>query len=325
MNRVTGGIGRRPLGATGLATAPLIFGGNVFGWTVDKAASMSLLDAFIDGGGNVVDTADMYSRWVPGNEGGESETIIGEWLARGARDRVVLATKVGMASALGGASLSRAHIVASVEGSLRRLRTDHIDLYQSHVDDAATPLEETLEAHAALVRAGKVRFIGASNFSAARLEASLAISRDRGLPRYGTLQPLYNLFDRAAFEDDLQALCVREGVGAITYSSLASGFLTGKYATRSAAEASPRAKALAAYFTPRGQRIINRLSAIARRCERTPAQVALAWLVGRAGVSAAIVSATSVAQLQSLMAVIDFTLPADAVHELDRCSAPETA
>ena len=314
---------RRPLGRSGLEVFPLCFGGNVFGWTADEATSFALLDAFVEAGGNFVDTADGYSRWVPGHAGGESETIIGRWLARsGKRDRIVLATKVG--ADLGGErrGLSRRWIVQAVEDSLRRLQTDRIDLYQSHFDDPATPIEETLAAYDQLVRQGKVRAIGASNFEPARLRASLQASGAHGWPRYETLQPLYNLYSREAFERELEPLCIEHGLGVLNYYALGAGFLTGKYRSAADAAKSPRGKAVVErYLNDRGLAILAALDAVSARTGATPAQVAIAWLVSRPSVTAPIASATSLEQLQAILAGVNLRLDAEALAQLDRASA----
>ncbi|HTT01393.1 MAG TPA: aldo/keto reductase [Steroidobacteraceae bacterium] len=313
----------RKLGNSGLLVGPLALGGNVFGWTADEATSFEVLDAFVASGMNLIDTADVYSRWIPGHQGGESESVIGKWLkSRGQRSRVLIATKVGIEMAPGEQGLSRAYIMRAVERSLTRLQTDYIDLYQSHRDDAGTPLEETLEAHAQLLAQGKVRAIGASNYSAERLAASLQTSATRGLPRYESLQPWYNLYDRASFEGELAELCKRENLGVISYFSLASGFLTGKY--RSAADLTnrPRAYRVKDMLTERGLRILRALDAVAREHEATPAQVSLAWLLAR-GVTAPIASATSVAQLQELIGATDLELSAAALKSLDAASASD--
>ena len=312
----------RPLGRSGLATAPLVLGGNVFGWTADEATSFSLLDAFVDGGFNLIDTADIYSTWVPGHTGGESETVIGKWLkASGRRDRVLIATKVGKPMGEGRSGLSRRWIRQAVEDSLRRLQTDRIDLYQSHDDDRATPLEETMLAFAELIAEGKVRAIGASNFSAPRLAEALATSRRLGVPRYETLQPLYNLLDRSAYEAALEPLCREEGLGVINFYGLAAGFLTGKY--RSAADLQGRARAAKAgqYLNERGLRVLAALDAAADRLAATPAQVALAWQMARPSIAAPIASATSVAQLQELMAAARLALDEATLGALDAASA----
>jgi len=314
---------RRPLGSTGFNVAPLAFGGNVFGWTADEPTSFALLDAFVDAGFNLIDTADSYSRWAPGHIGGESETVIGNWIARrGRHDDVVIATKVGSDMGLGYKCLRKDYIVQAAEQSLRRLRIDAIDLYQSHWDDDKTPFEETLEAYAQLQRQGKVKAIGASNLSAPRLAEALRVSAERKLPRYATLQPLYNLYDRSEFEGPLQDLCVREHLGVITYFSLAAGFLTGKYRSEADFGKSPRGEGMKKYLNPRGLRILAALDDVGKRVGATPAQVALAWLVARPGVTAPIASATSLAQLQEILAGQRLALPADAMQALDAASAP---
>jgi aryl-alcohol dehydrogenase-like predicted oxidoreductase len=313
----------RLLGNTGLAVAPLAFGGNVFGWTVDEATAFRLLDAFVGAGFNLIDTADSYSRWVPGHVGGESETIIGRWIAQRARhDDVVIATKVGSDMGLGYKCLRREYILAAVEQSLKRLQVEAIDLYQSHWDDDKTPIEETLEAYSRLMQQGKVKAIGASNFTAERLDQALAVSRERGYPAYATLQPLYNLVERTSFEGELQALCVREHLGVIPYFSLAAGFLTGKYRLAADFAKSPRGPGMEKYLNPRGLRILGALDAVAERYGVTPAQVALAWLIARPGVTAPIASATSLAQLTELLAATRLELDADAQRTLEQASAP---
>jgi aryl-alcohol dehydrogenase-like predicted oxidoreductase len=315
----------RPLGGSGLKVAPLAFGGNVFGWTADEATSFALLDAFVDAGFNLVDTADVYSRWVPGHSGGESETIIGRWLQHsGKRDRIVLATKVGKPmgdEASGRSGLSRRWIRQAVEDSLRRLQTDRIDLYQSHDDDAATPMEETLAAFAELIQEGKVRAIGASNFSAPRLAEALATSARLGLPRYESLQPLFNLADRAPYEAELQPLCVAEGLGVINFFGLARGFLTGKYRSEADLGKSPRGAGVKGYLNPRGLRILAALDEVAQRLNATLAQVALAWQMAQPGITAPIASATSLAQFAELAAAARLTLSAECQQRLDAASA----
>ena len=314
----------RPLGRSGLLVAPLAFGGNVFGWTVDEQTSFALLDAFVDAGFNLIDTADVYSRWVPGHAGGESETIIGRWLqASGKRSRIVLATKAGMEMGPGQSGLSRRYLRSAVEASLRRLQTDHIDLYQSHDDDPATPMDETLGAYAELIREGKVRAIGASNFSAARLALALATSKRLGLPRYETLQPLYNLYDRAAYEAELEPLCRAEGLGVIPYYGLAKGFLTGKYRSAADIGQSPRGAGVKGYLNARGMRILAALDAEAAESRSTPAQVALAWQMARPGLTAPIASATSLAQWQEIKGAASLELSAAAIARLDAASAPD--
>lgn len=293
-------MNHRPLGRSSLQTAPLAFGGNVFGWSADEARSFDLLDAFVDSGFNLIDTADAYSAWVPGNEGGESETIIGKWLKRsGKRDKVLIATKVAKWNRHPG--LSPVNICEAVDDSLRRLQVDCIDLYQAHEDDPRVPLEETLRAFDDLVKAGKVRAIGASNYDANRFEDALRTSDQHGLARYETMQPEYNLMDRKGFENGLQPLCVREGVGVISYYSLASGFLSGKYRSKAdLAKSRARGGAVEKYLDQRGHRVLGALDAVAEAHDATPAQVALAWLVAQPAVSAAIVSATTVEQWNEL-------------------------
>ncbi len=309
---------RRKLGNTGFEIAPLAFGGNVFGWTVDEATSFRLLDAFVDAGCNLIDTADSYSRWAPGHKGGESETIIGRWIARrGRHDDVIIATKVGSEMGQGHKVLRKDYILQAVEASLSRLKVDCIDLYQSHWDDENTPFEETLSAYEQLLRQGKVKAIGASNLSATRLAQALDASRTHGLPHYQTLQPLYNLYDRDTFEGELQRLCMREQLGVITYFSLAAGFLTGKYRSEADFGKSARGPGMKKYLNPRGLRILEALDDVARRHSATPAQIALAWLMSRPGVTAPIASATSLDQLDELLRAATLRLDADAMHALE--------
>jgi len=314
----------RPLGRSGLQVSPLAFGGDVFGWTVDESLSFSLLDAWLDAGFNFVDTADVYSRWVPGHAGGESETIIGKWFAQsGKRHRVVLATKVGKPMGDGKSGLSAAYIREAVDASLRRLKTDHIDLYQSHDDDSGTPFEETLGAFADLVKAGKVRAIGASNHTAPRLAAALDVAERDGLPRYESLQPLYNLYDRSEFEDALEPLCLERGIGVINFYALAAGFLTGKYRTEADARKSPRGESTTRkYLNPRGMRILAALDLVGRRQGVPIARVALAWQLARPAITAPIASATSLEQLRELAAAAELRLDAASIHELDEASEP---
>jgi aryl-alcohol dehydrogenase-like predicted oxidoreductase len=314
---------KRKLGKSGIEIMPLMFGGNVFGWTADEAMSFKLLDAFVGAGFDAIDTADVYSKWVPGHPGGESETIIGKWLkARGGRDKLFIATKVGMEMPGIGQGLRRDYILARVEDSLKRLQTDYIDLYQSHQDDKQAPLEETLGAYQRLIEQGKVRAIGASNYEAPRLAEALRTSAARKLPRYDTLQPLYNLFDRAGFEKELQPLCVRESIGVIPYYALAAGFLTGKYRSEADFGKSPRgARVKSTYFNDRGRAILAALDAVAKRLGAKPGQVAVAWLMSRPAIAAPIASATSLAQLEDLIAATRLTLDADAVKQLDAASA----
>jgi aryl-alcohol dehydrogenase-like predicted oxidoreductase len=313
---------KRPLGTTGFAVAPLALGGNVFGWTADEPMSFQLLDAFVAAGCNLIDTADSYSRWAPGHVGGESETIIGRWIARrGRHDDVVIATKVGSDLGLGYKCLRADYIVKAVEQSLRRLQVDAIDLYQSHWDDDKTPLAETLEAFARLIRQGKVKAIGASNLTAERLSQALAASDAHGYPRYATLQPHYNLYERASYEGALEDLCAREHIGVITYFSLAAGFLTGKYRSEADFAKSPRGAGMQKFLSPRGLTILSALEATAQRYGATMAQVALAWLMHRGSVTAPIASATSVTQLEELIAAARLRLDADTIEALNAASA----
>ena len=312
---------KRRLGQSDIHTAPLCLGGNVFGWTLEEGTAFRILDEFVAAGFDFIDTADVYSTWVPGHVGGESETIIGKWFRqRGKRSKVILATKVGWQMPPDGGGLSKAYIVRAVEDSLRRLQTDYIDLYQSHVDDADTSLEETLGAFGDLIRQGKVRAIGASNYSAARLTKALDLAQ-RGLPRYDSLQPLYNLYDRAGYEGELGPLCVKRGVGAITYFSLASGFLSGKYRSQQDLAGRARAPRVEKYMNPRGMAILRALDEVAAAHESTQASVALAWLMGRPGVVAPIASATSSAQLAALVAAANLKLDAASIARLDQASS----
>jgi aryl-alcohol dehydrogenase-like predicted oxidoreductase len=312
-------MNRRKLGNTGFEVAPLAFGGNVFGWTADEATSFRQLDAFTGAGFNLVDTADSYSRWVAGHQGGESETIIGRWIARrGRHDDVVIATKVGSDMGLGYKCLRADYIVEAAEQSLRRLQVDAIDLYQSHWDDDKTPFDETLEAYARLIKQGKVKAIGASNLTAERLAQALDVSRRLGLPHYQTLQPHYNLYERAGFEGPLEDLCLREHIGVITYFSLASGFLTGKYRSEADFGKSLRGGGMQKFLNPRGLAILAVLGDVANRLNATMAQVALAWLMQRPSVTAPIASATSAAQLEELIGAVQVRLDADAIRSLDQ-------
>ncbi|MEO6077096.1 MAG: aldo/keto reductase [Dokdonella sp.] len=312
---------KRPLGNSGISVTPLAFGGNVFGWSADAATSMRLLDRCVDLGIDLIDTADMYSDWVPGHVGGESETIIGDWLKKSRkRDSVVIATKVAKLKSRPG--LSPANINAAVDDSLRRLRIERIDLYQAHEDDDSVPMEETLGAFSRLIEKGKVRAIGASNFTASRLAEALAISKKHNLPRYETLQPGYNLMDRADFEAELEPLIRKENVGVISYFSLARGFLTGKY--RSEADllkSKARGGGVKGYLNPRGMRVLEALDAVAERHAATPAQVSLAWLMARPGITAPIASATSIEQLDDIAGALKLELSAVDVADLDNASA----
>jgi aryl-alcohol dehydrogenase-like predicted oxidoreductase len=314
----------RELGRSGIKVAPLAFGGNVFGWTADEATSFKLLDAFVDAGLNLIDTADSYSKWAPGNRGGESETIIGKWIKQsGKREKVVIATKVGSEITPEKKGLSRKYILQSAEESLARLQTDVIDLYQSHRDDPNTPVEETLEAYAELVRQGKVRAIGCSNFTAERVAQSLAASKAHGWPRYETLQPNYNLYDRDDYESQLEPLALKEGLGVIPYFSLASGFLSGKYRSAEDATTRPRAGMLKKYFNERGSRILEALDQVAARLGTTPARVAIAWLIARPSLTAPIASATNLDQLHDLVEATRLELDASAIETLNQASAYE--
>jgi aryl-alcohol dehydrogenase-like predicted oxidoreductase len=314
-------VQKRPLGNSPLSIAPLAFGGNVFGWSVDEKRSFELLDAFVAAGGNLIDTADVYSAWVPGNRGGESETIIGRWLKQsGKREQVVVATKVGKWAEQPG--LSPVNIRQAVDGSLKRLQVDCIDLYQAHEDDAGVPLEETLDAFGRLIDQGKVRAIGASNYGAARFADALAVSKRHGLPRYESLQPEYNLVSRVAYEKELEPLARSENVGVISYYALASGFLSGKY--RSAADlakSAARGGAVKKFLNPHGLQVLAALDEVAAGHRATPAQVALAWLIARPGLTAPIVSATSVEQLHELFGATALQLGPDEIAQLDRASA----
>lgn len=314
----------RELGHSGLKVAPLAFGGNVFGWTVDEPTAFTLLDAFVEAGLNLIDTADMYSTWVQGNKGGESETIIGHWLKRSRkREQVVIATKCGMEMGPNKKGLSKRYILNAVEDSLKRLQTDYIDLYQSHLDDSETPLEETLEAFAQLVKAGKVRVIGASNYGAERLAQALQVSEKHGYPSYQSLQPEYNLYDRAGYEAKLEPVCVEHGLGVITYYSLASGFLSGKYRSENDLSKSARGQGIKKYLDDRGFRILKALDQVAEQHESVPARVALAWLIARPSVTAPIASATSLAQLNDLVEATRLRLDPASIDLLDRASEPD--
>lgn len=304
----------RALGSSGLDIAPLVLGGNVFGWTADRAASFAVLDAFVDGGGTMIDTADVYSAWVSGHKGGESESVIGEWLkASGKRDKVQIATKVGMMP--GG--LATDTIAAAVEGSLRRLGTDRIDLYFAHQDDEKVPLADALGAFARLVEAGKVRAIGASNYSAMRLKEALDTAAAEGLPHYSVLQPEYNLVSRHKFEGELQDLAIQHNVGVIPYYGLASGFLTGKYRSEADFGKSPRGGGMKKYLEGNGPAVLTAMDAVAEQTGATHAQIALAWLAAQPGITAPIASATSAEQVQDLLGAMRLELTADQIARLD--------
>jgi len=313
---------KRRIGRSDIWVAPLCFGGNVFGWTIDEPTSFRLLDAFKDAGLNFIDTADSYSNWVPGNKGGESEIIIGNWMKqKGNREQVILATKLGSDLGGGNKGLSKNYMIRQVETSLKRLQTDYIDLYQAHYDDPATPVEETLEAFHQLVRQGKVRITGASNFSADRFAESLKMSRERNITSYQTLQPLYNLYDRAEFEKELQPLCIENQVSVIPYFSLASGFLTGKYRSENDFAKSKRGEGMKKYMNDRGFRILDALNQVAAEYEQSPAAIALCWLKQKPAILAPIASATSIAQLQELIKATDLKLSAESMQFLDQASA----
>jgi aryl-alcohol dehydrogenase-like predicted oxidoreductase len=314
---------RRELGNSGIHIAPIMFGGNVFGWTVDHDKAFALLDAFVDAGFNAVDTANVYSDWAPGNVGGESEAIIGAWMkARGNRADIVVATKVGWDHGARGKGLSRAHIMQEVEASLARLQTDYIDLYQAHKDDPLAPLEETLETFAELVAAGKVRAIGASNYSAARLRQALEISDREGFPRFVTLQPRYNLYDREGFERELQPLCRAENIGVIPYYALASGFLTGKYRSQADFPKSRRGGGMGNYLNPRGLRILAGLDVVAKAYGITPSAVALAWLMRQPTIAAPIASVSNISQLRDFSIASRLDLGDFAQTRLEEASKP---
>jgi len=313
---------KRRLGQTDLSIAPLVLGGNVFGWTADEKTSFDLLDRFAGAGLNAIDTADAYSRWVPGNKGGESETIIGNWMkSRGNRDKIVVVTKVGSDMGQGKKDLSAAHIERAVEASLKRLQTDVIDLYLSHWPDPTTPYEETLGAYQKLLAAGKVRHIGASNLDAGQLRAALDVASLRGLPRYAVLQPEYNLYDRSSFDGPLHDLCAAEGMGVITYFALAKGFLSGKYRSEADLGQSARGSGVKSYLNARGMRILAALDTVSARHAAKQAEVALAWVMAQPGITAPIASATTLDQVDSLVRAASLKLSAEDVAALDKASA----
>jgi len=317
-----GKMNKRRLGNSGLEIGPLAFGGNVFGWTADDAQSFRLLDAFVDSGLNLVDTADVYSTWVPGHQGGESESVMGRWFkTSGKRDRVIVATKLGKPMGEGKKGLSRSYMQRAVEDSLRRLQTDYIDLYQAHEDDPNTPLEETMGAFGELMKQGKVRAIGASNYKAARLAEALKVSKENGLPRYESLQPLYNLYDRAAYENELEPLCRKEGLGVISYFSLGSGFLSGKYRLQQDLENRARKGMLGKYMNDRGMRILSALDDVAKQKHSTQARVALAWLMAQPTITAPLVSATTLEQWSDIVQATRLSLDASDVDRLNQASA----
>jgi aryl-alcohol dehydrogenase-like predicted oxidoreductase len=312
---------KRMLGKSGIEVSPLCLGGNVFGWTLDPQNSFTVLDGFLAAGFEFIDTADVYSKWIPGNKGGESEAILGRWLKeRGNRQQVIVATKVGMEMGDGEKGLSKAYILREVEASLKRLQSDYIDLYQSHQDDSDTPLEETMEAYAQLVKQGKVRAIGASNYQAERLTEALRVSAQHGYPRYETLQPLYNLYDREEYETKLEPVCVRHGLGVLPYFSLASGFLTGKYRSEADLAKSQRGPGVKKYLNERGFRILAALDQVGQKYHSSPVSVALGWLVARPSITAAIASATNLAQLNDLAEGVKLELDKASIALLDEAS-----
>jgi aryl-alcohol dehydrogenase-like predicted oxidoreductase len=314
---------KRRLGRTDLDIAPLVLGGNVFGWTADEKTSFDILDRFVDAGLNAVDTADAYSRWVQGHKGGESETIIGKWMkSRRNRDRVVVITKVGADMGQGKKDLSAGYIAGAVEGSLKRLQVETIDLYLSHWPDETVPYDETLGAYQRLIEQGKIRWCGCSNLDAGQLEAALKVASQKKLPRYEVLQPEYNLYDRSSFDGPLRDLCTREEVGVITYFSLAKGFLSGKYRSEADLGKSPRGGGIGKYLDGRGKRILATLDAVSARQNAAQAEVALAWIIARPGVTAPISSATTIEQVESLIRAARLELTAADVAELDKASAP---
>lgn len=312
----------RRLGNSGMETAPLVLGGNVFGWTADEKTSFDVLSAFVDAGLNMIDTADMYSIWAPGHKGGESEEVIGKWMkASGNRSKVLIATKVGMDLGPGKKGLSKEYIMRAVEDSLQRLQTNYIDLYQSHMDDKDTPLSETLEAYEELIEQGKVRAIGASNYTADRLNEALEVSKEHGIIQYATLQPHYSLIERKEYEGALEDTCRAHHLGVIPYFPLASGFLTGKYRSEEDLSKSQRGPGLKKYLNDRGLAILKVLDEIAAEYDSTPAAVSLAWVMARPGITAPIASATSVQQLKELVDATDLELDNDSIDLLNKVSA----
>ena len=313
---------KRELGKSGIWVKPFCFGGNVFGWTADEPTSFALLDAMVDSGFDFIDTADVYSTWVPGNKGGDSETIIGKWLKKsGKRDKVIIATKVGKPMGPDKKGLSKAYIMRAVEDSLKRLQTDYVDLYQSHEDDKNTPLVETMEAFTDLVKQGKVRTIGASNYDADRFMEALKVSRDSGLESYQTLQPEYNLYSREEFERDLQPACIENNVGVINYYSLASGFLSGKYRSSDDLSKSQRGGGIKKYLNKRGFRILDALDKVSKKYNTTPSGVAIAWVISQPGITAPIASATSVKQLHETLKALEINLSKNAIDLLTKASS----
>jgi len=316
-------VQKRRLGTSGPEVAPIVLGGNVYGWTLDEAGSFNQFDRALAAGLNCIDTADMYSNWVPGHKGGESEVIIGDWMAKtGNRNKVFIATKLGLPMGEGKSGLSTRYVAEAVEASLRRLQTDYIDLYQAHTDDSKTPMEETLGAFDRLVKAGKVRFIGASNHSGARLAEALEVSRNNSLVSYVSLQPHYNLVERQKFEADQLPVVQKYGIGVIPYYSLAAGFLSGKYTRAGAATQSPRAGGVEKYRNARGYAVVDALVDVAYQHRSKPATVALAWLMAQPGITAPIASATNDAQLDDLIAAAELQLDKASVQRLNEVSSP---
>jgi len=316
---------KREIGTSGIKVNPFAFGGNVFGWTIDEQESFKILDKFIDAGFDFVDTADVYSAWVPGNKGGESETIIGNWLKKsGKRNKVIIATKVGKPMGENKKGLSRKYITQAVEDSLKRLQTDHIDLYQSHDDDKDTPLLETLETYTDLIKQGKVRAIGASNYDGIRFKEALQVSKDNGLAAYTCLQPEYNLYTREYYEKELEPVCRERNIGVISYYSLASGFLTGKYRSENDLSQSSRGQGVKKFLNPRGYKILAALDKVAAEYDATPASIALAWVIARPGITAPIASATSIKQLNELTKATALNLKSDAIDLLNSASSYNT-
>ncbi len=313
---------KREIGNSGINVYPFAFGGNVFGWTINEKESFKILDGFIDAGLDLIDTADVYAKWVPGNKGGESETIIGNWLKKsGKRNKVIIATKVGKPMSEDKKGLSRKYITQAIEDSLKRLQTDHIDLYQSHDDDKQTPLTETLETYTDLIKQGKVRAIGASNFDGIRLKEALQVSKDNGLASYECLQPEYNLYNRQYYEKELEPVCRERNIGVISYYSLASGFLTGKYRSEKDLSQSSRGSGVKQFLNPRGYKILAALDKIAAEYDATPASIALAWVIARPGITAPIASATSIKQLDELTKATSLKLSSDAINLLNSASS----
>jgi len=315
-------IEKRKLGSSDLLVSPITFGGNVFGWTIDEAKSFEILDGFLDAGFNFIDTADVYSRWADGNKGGESETIIGNWMkTRNNRNKIILATKLGSDMGDGKKGLSKKYILEAVDASLTRLKTDYIDLYQSHYDDPETPIEETLEAYDQLIRAGKIRWIGASNFSAERLKESLETSQRLSLPKYQTFQPEYNLYKRESFEKEYEQICLDNHIGVINYYALASGFLSGKYRSEEDFGKSKRGAGIKAFLNDRGFKILKALDEVSEQYNSTPASVSLAWLIARPSITAPIASVTSLSQLEDLTKAASLRLNVEDIAILDEASA----